>query len=138
MHTQILNYLQSLEPLKRKDLETLHQHFLNWMPKCKVWFEDGLNSEGKVVSNPNIGYGAYEIKYANGSTREFFQIGLSANTGGISVYVMGLKDKAYLRDNFATKLGKVKVSGYCIKFKQVKDLDLKVLKKVVEYRQSTE
>ena len=53
----------------------------------------------KSVSNPNIGYGSYTIKYADGTTREFYQIGLSANTTGISVYIMGIKDKTYLATN---------------------------------------
>ena len=55
------------------------------------------NEDGKVVANPNIGYGLYTIAYANGSSREFYRIGLSANTTGISVYVLGLDDKTYRR-----------------------------------------
>ena len=49
-----------------------------------------------MVSNPNIGYGVQTITYAGGSAKEFCQIGLSANTTGISVYVMGIKDAALL------------------------------------------
>jgi hypothetical protein len=55
-------------------------------PECKLRFNDGKNSDGKVVANPNIGYGLYTIKYADGTTRDFYQIGLSANKTGISVY----------------------------------------------------
>ena len=36
------------------------------------------------------------LKYADGTTREFYQIGLSANKTGISVYIMGIEDKKYL------------------------------------------
>lgn len=43
-------------------------------------------ADGKVVANPNIGYGVYPIAYADGSSRESYRIGLSANTTGISVY----------------------------------------------------
>jgi hypothetical protein len=56
-----------------------------------MWFLDGKNSEGKVISNPNIGYGSYTIHYTDRTTKEFYQIGLSANTSGISVYIMGIQ-----------------------------------------------
>jgi hypothetical protein len=32
------------------------------------------------------------MKYADGTSRDFYQIGLSANTTGISVYIMGIED----------------------------------------------
>lgn len=35
------------------------------------------------------------IKYAGGRTRAFYQIGLSANKTGISVYILGIKDKTF-------------------------------------------
>lgn len=97
------------------------------MPACKLWFLDGKNSEGKIVSNPNIGYGSHTIKYADGTTREFYQIGLSANTTGISVYIMGIEDKKYLAETYGVKLGKASITGYCIKFKALKDINIDVL-----------
>jgi hypothetical protein len=103
------------------------------MPACKLWFLDGKNSENKTVSNPNIGYGLYTIKYANGETKEFYQIGLSANTTGISVYILGIKDKTYLAQTYGKKLGKASVSGYCIKFKALKDIDITILEAAIRY-----
>ena len=55
--------------------------------------------------NPNIGYGARTSTYADGSSREFYRIGLSANTTGISVYVPGLDDKTYLARKAADEIG---------------------------------
>ena len=88
-------------------------------PECRLWFDDGTNEDGKVVANPNIGYGVYTITYANGSSREFYRIGLSANTTGISVYVLGLDDKTYLARTYGASIGKASVTGYCIKFKRL-------------------
>jgi hypothetical protein len=99
-------------------------------PGAKLWFLDGRNADGKVVSNPNIGYGSEEIHYANGDSRAFYKIGLSANTSGISVYVIGLKDKKYLSETYGSRIGKAKITGYCIKFKSVKDLNLTVLEEI--------
>jgi hypothetical protein len=103
------------------------------MPACKLWFLDGKNEEGKTVSNPNIGYGFYTIKYADGKTREFYQIGLSANTTGISVYILGIDDKKYLAQAYGKKLGKASVTGYCIKFKTLKDINLDTLGEAIRY-----
>src|SRR6266436_2646266 len=114
---QINTYINSQPEPKRSDMQELHRIILEIKPGCKLWFLDGKNDEGKTVSNPNIGYGAYTIKYTDGTTREFYQIGLSANTTGISVYILGIKDKTYLAKTFGEKIGKAGVTGYCIRFK---------------------
>jgi len=124
---QIKEYVTSQPEPKRSDMQALHHIILQVMPACKLWFLDGKDSKGKTVSNPNIGYGSYSIKYADGTTREFYQIGLSANTTGISVYILGIKDKKYLAQTYGKKLGKASVTGYCIKFKTIKDINADVL-----------
>ena len=91
------------------------------------------NSDGKIVANPNIEYGCYTIKYADGATREFYQIGLSANKTGISVYILGLEDKTYLANTFGKSIGKASVSGYCIRFKAINDIDIDVLQAAIRY-----
>jgi hypothetical protein len=87
----------------------------------------------KTVSNPNIGYGSQTLKYANEKTREFYQIGISANTTGISVYIMGVNDKKYLAQTFGRELGKASVTGYCIKFKTLADIKIDGLKAAIQY-----
>jgi hypothetical protein len=114
-------------------MQELHQRILNILPKCRLWFDDGKNSENKTVANPTIGYGFHIIKYADGKTKEFFQIGLSANKTGISVYILGIKDKTYLAQTYAKNLGKASVTGYCIKFKTVKDIHMDTLEAAIQY-----
>ena len=130
---QIEAYITSQPEPKRSDMQELHRIILQVMPACKLWFLDGKNSENKTVSNPNIGYGSYTIKYADGTTREFYQIGLSANKTGISVYILGIKDKTYLAQTYGKKLGKASVSGYCIKFKTLKDINTDILEAAIRY-----
>jgi hypothetical protein len=130
---QIEAYIADQSEVKRSDMQALHRTILEAMPACKLWFLDGKDSEGKVVSNPNIGYGSYTIKYADGKTREFYQIGMSANTTGISVYVLGIKDKKYLADTYGKNLGKASVTGYCIKFKALKDINIGTLQAAIRY-----
>lgn len=124
---QIQEYLATLSAPKREEMQQLHQLIRAEMPESKLWFLDGKNAENKVVSNPNIGYGNHTLAYADGKSRAFYKIGLSANTTGISVYIMGVKDKMYLAQTYGKALGKASISGYCIKFKRLKDIDTQVL-----------
>jgi hypothetical protein len=130
---QIADYIASQPEPKRGDLQELHRLLLQVSPKFKLRFLDGKNSEGKIVSNPNVGYGSYTTKHADGTTREFYQIGLSANTTGISVYILGIDDKTYLAKTYGKSLGKASVTGYCIKFKKLKDINLLVLDAAIRY-----
>jgi hypothetical protein len=130
---QIKKYITSEPEPKRSEMQALHGRMLQVLPACKLWFDDGKNDENKTINNPTIGYGFQTIKYANGKTREFFQIGLSANQTGISVYILGIKDKTYLARTYGKKLGKAKVTGYCIRFKTLKDINMDVLEAAIRY-----
>ena len=129
---EIKKYITSQPEPKRSDMQELHQRILEVLPKGKLWFLDGKDEKGKIVSNPNIGYGSYTIKYTDGTTREFYQVGLSANTTGISVYIMGIKDKTYVAKTYGKKLGKASVTGYCIKFKNLKDINIDILETAIQ------
>ena len=128
---EIKKYIASQPESKRSDMEALHRVIQKLMPKCKLWFLDGKDSDGKVVSNPNIGYGKQTMKLAGGKTREFYQIGMSANTTGISIYVLGIEDKKYLAETFGKRIGKASVTGYCIKFKALKDINIDILEAAI-------
>ncbi len=135
---QIKTYIESQPEPKLSDMQALHRRILQAMPACKLWFLDGKNDEGKTVSNPNIGYGLQTMKYADGTTREFYQIGLSANTTGISVYILGIEDKKYLAETYGKKIGKASVSGYCIKFKALKDINVDILESAIRFGVQTQ
>lgn len=130
---QINAYITSQPEPKRSDMHALHSIILKAMPVCKLWFLDGKDEKGKIVSNPNIGYGSYSIKYADGSTKAFYQIGMSANTTGISVYILGINDKTHLAKTYGKQIGKASVTGYCIKFKTLKDINTDILQEAIQY-----
>lgn len=129
---QIAQYINSQPESKRVEMETLHQHILRLLPKCKLWFLDGKDAKGKVVSNPNIGYGLQTIQYADGKTKDFYQVGISGNTTGISVYIMGIEDKKYLPETYGKTIGKASVTGYCVKFKTLKDIHIDILEELIQ------
>lgn len=130
---QIKAYITGQREPKRSDMQELHRIILEIMPACRLWFLDGKNSENKTVSNPNIGYGLQTMKYADGTTRAFYQIGISANKTGISVYILGIDDKTYLAKTYGEKIGRASVTGYCIKFKTLKDINIEVLEAAIRY-----
>jgi hypothetical protein len=132
-HEQITQYLSGLPDPKRGDMQELHRLILRVLPEGKLWFDEGISSDGKRINNPTIGYGLYTIHYAKGQTRPFFQIGLSANQTGISVYILGIPDKKYLAQTYGPKLGKASVTGYCIRFRAFNDIHPDVLEAAMRY-----
>ena len=68
---------------------------------------------------------------ADGKTKEFYQVGISANTTGISVYIMGIQDKKYLPETYGKIIGKASVTGYCIKFKTLEDINIEILETAI-------
>jgi hypothetical protein len=133
IHEQIKEYIATQPEPKRSDMQELHGIILGLMPDCRLWFLDGKDEKGRTVSNPNIGYGFQTIKYADGKTREFYQIGLSANKTGISVYILGIEDKKYLAETYGKELGKASVTGYCIKLKALKDVNSDILQAAIRH-----
>jgi len=131
IQAQVDSYIADQPQPKREDLQTLHRAILKASPNCRLWFLDGKNEEGKVVSNPSIGYGVQARQYANGETREFYKLGLSANTAGISIYIIGLEGRNYLSETYGQALGKAKITGYCVKFRNLADVSLAVIEQMV-------
>lgn len=129
---QISNYLDSVPEPRQSDMRKLHRIILEMNPGCRLRFVDGKDESGKVVSNPSIGYGSLHKQYANGTSREIFQVGISANSAGLSVYIMGIDDRKYLQKKYGDSIGKATVTGYCIKFKALEDVDLDTLKELIE------
>lgn len=112
---------------KRLDMEQIHKLIVEGNPEIQLRYLDGRDGTGKVVTNPNIGYGSCQIKYKDGSSREFYRVGMSASSTGISIYFMGLEDKNLLATTYGETIGKAKVTGYCISFKSLKDIVPEVL-----------
>ncbi|GAA3823872.1 DUF1801 domain-containing protein [Cellulomonas soli] len=138
LHERVEDYLAGQPEPKQADLRQIHTHMLEEFPGCRLWFHDGTDESGKVVANPSIGYGVRTIAYANGSSREFYRIGLSANTAGISVYVLGLDDKTFLARTFGPSIGKASVTGYCIKFRRLAIIDVDTLHAAIWHGMSTD
>ena len=131
IHEQIDAYISGQPGQKGADLQRLHRLITEVSPDSELWFLDGRDSEGRIVSNPNIGYGRRTMAYADGGTREFYRVGLSGNTAGLSLYVMGVEDKTRLAKTYGDRLGKARITGYCVKFRSTRDIDLDVFEEII-------
>jgi len=134
---QIKELIKSQAEPKQSEMQELHNLILKLMPKCKQWYFDGKNEEGKQVAHPTIGYGNYLITYKDGSTREFFRIGLLANPTGLAIHIMGIDDRKYLMNAYGKTIGKAKVGSYGISFKSIQDINLEILKEAIKNRAET-
>lgn len=127
----ICGYIQSLPEPKRSEVASLHEIILGLAPESRLWFLDGRDESGKVISNPSIGYGALERSKARGKTVQFYQVGVSANSSGLTVYLMSIADRAYLKETYGSTIGKAEITGYCIKFRSLRNVNLEVLKMAI-------
>jgi len=132
--SQIKELIKSQSEPKQSEMQELHNLILQLMPKCKQWYFDGKNEDGKQVAHPTIGYGEYNITYKDGTVRAFFRIGLLANPTGLAVHIMGLDDKKFLIDSYGKTIGKAKVGSYGISFKSIKDINVEILTGAIRYR----
>lgn len=133
IEAQIEAYIAGQPAPKSDELRALHRRIQQLSPDSQLWFLDGRDAKGKIVSNPNIGYGHQVIEYAGGKTRDFYRIGLSANTSGISIYILGIADRKYLAQAYGARLGKASVTGYCIRFRTLADIDMAVLDEAIRF-----
>ena len=127
------SYLQKLPRSKQQELQEFIRIVAQVAPKEKAIFYDGKDKEGKVVTNPALGFGSYLHHFSDGRVEQLYRIGISPNATGFSIYVLGLMDKEILKTRFANSLGKAKVTGYCIKFKSLKDLDEKIVLVLIKF-----
>ena len=76
-----------------------------------------------------VGFGDYHYKYASGREGDTFQVGFSPRKANLSMYLLyDLASQKALLD----KLGKHKVGKGCLYVNKLDDIDLGVLKKLIE------
>ena len=74
-----------------------------------------------------VGFGSYSYKYSNGKALEWPVIGFSPRKQNLTLYLPGVRQFGELTE----KLGKHKIGGGCLYVKSLKDVDTKVLKRLM-------
>jgi hypothetical protein len=76
-----------------------------------------------------IGFGTYTYKYASGQTGDWPLVGLSPRKTNLTLYLM---DGFANYDELMAKLGKHKTGKSCLYLNKLADVDLKVLRQLIE------
>jgi len=79
-----------------------------------------------------IGYGRISQRRSNGTTIEWFLIGLARQKNTFSIYISAVEDGRYLVEARGAGVGKVKVGKSVISFRSLDDIDTTKLRHLVE------
>jgi hypothetical protein len=88
--------------------------------------KDASGAPATMWGTSIVGFGSYELKYANGSTADWPIISFSPRKQDLTLYVCRGVDGTLLK-----ALGKHKLSGVCLHIKRLSDVNLDVLEKIV-------
>lgn len=116
--SEVKDYITSLDEQTAKDaqvlVETMH----------------GISGhEPKLYNAGTIGFDTYHYKYSTKREGDNFVIGFYPRKGKITVYLM---DGTTRHADLLAKLGKHTTTGYCIYIKQLADIELPVLKQILQ------
>lgn len=90
--------------------------------------KEATGQEPKMWGSSIVGFGSYHYKYASGQEGDWPLTGFSPRKQNLTVYIMpGFKKYEGLMKN----LGKYKTGKSCLYIKELKDIDLSVLKQLV-------
>lgn len=117
----VSEYLAQVPKERKKDIEFLHKLIQKSSPKFKSRFAYNM-----------LGYGNF--KYVNYKKQiiDWPIIALASQKNYISLYVCALEKGKYIAEKYKKQLGKVSVGKSCIRFKKLSDLNLPMLKKVLQ------
>jgi hypothetical protein len=91
--------------------------------------QDASGETARMWGDSIVGLGSYHYKYASGREGDWFLTGFSPRKKDLTLYIMaGFEQYSELLDG----LGKHKTGKSCLYIKRVDDIDLKVLKELVE------
>lgn len=93
------------------------------------WFEEVTGYTPKMWGPSLIGYGRYHYKYDSGREGDMLITGFSPRKANLVLYIMpGYRD---LSDKLA-RLGKHKIGKSCLYINKLADIDMYVLREIVE------
>ncbi|HET6991823.1 MAG TPA: DUF1801 domain-containing protein [Bacteroidia bacterium] len=85
--------------------------------------------EAKMWGTAIVGFGSYHYKYASGHEGDACLVGFSPRKQNLTLYLMGFFQKY---PDLLKQLGKHKTGKGCLYINSLEDVDIKVLKKIIE------
>ena len=111
----VASFIKGVDEERRKDCTTLVRIM-----------KDASGAPATMWGTGIVGFGSYELKYADGRTADWPIISFSPRKQDLTLYVGRGVDGTLLKT-----LGKHKLSGGCLHIRRLDDVDLAVLEKVV-------
>ena len=93
-----------------------------------------ISGEPPVLWGTMIGFGLYHYEYPTGHEGDSFLVGFAPRKAAFSIYLMGTftpEEKAR-REALLAKLGKHRMGKACLYVNKLSDIDLDVLRELVE------
>ena len=116
-------FLGQLDDAKRRDAETV-----------AAIMEEVTGAPAVMWGSSIVGFGQYHYRYASGREGDFFVAGFAPRKRALTLYIMA-GFSAY--DALLEKLGKFTVGKSCLYVKRLADVDLAVLRELIEQSAST-
>ncbi len=91
--------------------------------------KDVTGEEPKMWGSSIVGFGRYHYKYESGREGDYMITGFSPRKGDLTLYIMNGFEPV---SDLMTRLGKHKTGKSCLYIKKLADVDLGVLRKIVE------
>jgi uncharacterized protein DUF1801 len=98
---------------------------------CRTLFkmmQKATKAEPKMWGSAIVGFGDHHYKYDSGREGDWFKTGFSPRKNALTLYGLGIQSQPALM----SKLGKFKTGKGCLYIKQLSDIDLGVLEKLIE------
>ena len=124
--------------LKTKATNTSVSKFLNAVEDkqrradCKTvarLMRDATGKVAKLWGTSMVGYGSYDFKYESGREGSWFLCGFSPRAQSLTLYIMPGFSKF---DTLMSNLGKYKTGKSCLYIKKLDDVDLALLKQLID------
>lgn len=118
--TTVAEYLSMLPPQRRESIEFLHTFIQKVAPSLTPHFASNM-----------LGYGSFPYKNYKKELIEWPTIALASQKNYISLYICSIQNGEYIAEKYKGTLGKVSVGKSCIRFRDIEDLNLEALKKII-------
>jgi Domain of unknown function (DU1801) len=91
--------------------------------------QEATDAEPNMWGDSIVGFGSYHYKYASGREGDWFLTGFSPRKQNLTLYIMPGFERY---ETLLSKLGKHSTGKSCLYVKKLEDVDLGVLKELIE------
>lgn len=122
--TTVAEYCSLVPDDRKEEFNFLHDFIQKAVPKLETYYATNM-----------IGYGKFYYLDAKKQKLPWPIIALACQKNYSSIYVCAIMEDKQLAEDYIKDLGKLTKSLSCIRFKNIEEINLATLKKVLKYAQ---